>query len=225
MLNWFPQNVSTFGHEVDSIISFIYYVVGALFILTEIVVFWIIFQARKKANPNAGYHSGTKINQFVWIIIPTALLVITDFSIEAKGHHAWKTIKETLPQKALEIEVSGQQFAWDFVIPGQDEKLGTEDDLKMQTELVVPANTDILFHLSSVDVLHSFWIPSLRLKQDAVPGRSIKGWFNVTTPGSYPIACAEICGVGHTKMGAVLTVKSKDEYAKWVSEQEVYEEW
>ncbi len=96
--------------------------------------------------------------------------------------------------------------------------LGTDDDLELENELYVPVDTDIWVTLSAEDVIHSFFVPQFRLKQDSVPGRDIPAWFRVTKPGTYEIACAELCGFGHGTMRGWVHVLSHEAYAAWAQE-------
>ncbi len=226
MLDWFPENIASYGEEMDSLIRFIYYLVGAWFVLVEVLFIYFILASKKKKNQKAAYHRGHTWFQLKWVLIPVMLVFVLDLVIEGKGHHVWHHIKQELPTPGIVVNITAKQFDWDFDLPGVDNKMGTDDDLKeIASVLHVPVNTVVQFNLGAKDVMHSFWVPVLRLKQDAIPGRIIKGWFKATKAGTYPIACAEICGVGHTKMMGVLKVYEKEAYQKWVSEQSTEEEW
>jgi cytochrome c oxidase subunit 2 len=96
--------------------------------------------------------------------------------------------------------------------------LDTSDDIQTLNQLTIPVARKIQFELLAEDVLHSLWIPNLRLKQDAVPGRTIRGWFEATKEGTYPIACAELCGSGHGTMKGELHVLGPPDYEKWLKE-------
>jgi len=115
--------------------------------------------------------------------------------------------------------VTAKQFNWEIVYPGPDGKFDTADDLQVDNELHVPVNRAVHVFLASKDVIHSFFLPQLRLKQDAVPGRVIQAWFQATKTGRYEIPCAELCGFGHSGMLGHLTVYSPEEYGKWVKEK------
>ena len=109
---------------------------------------------------------------------------------------------------------------WYMIYPGPDNELGTEDDLELENELYVPEDKLVQILLTSKDVIHSFFIPNLRQKQDAVPGRTIDTLkFQATEPGRYEIPCAELCGFGHAEMRGYLIVKTQEEYDAWVKEQ------
>ena len=112
----------------------------------------------------------------------------------------------------------GQQWAWTFVHPGPDGKIDTDDDITLIDELHLKKGTLYHYQLESKDVLHSFSIPVFRLKQDAIPGRTITGWFEPTIIGEYSIQCAEICGIGHGLMGARAFLETDDQHATWMQQ-------
>src|SRR6185436_17443856 len=103
-------------------------------------------------------------------------------------------------------EVRAAQFEWRFAYPGADGVLGTIDDVETPFELVVPVDADVVLRLVSRDVIHSFFVPQFRLKQDVVPGRAILIWFHATRTGTYDLVCAELCGWGHYKMAGRVRV-------------------
>jgi cytochrome c oxidase subunit 2 len=124
-----------------------------------------------------------------------------------------------MPPSDIHVQVTAKQFNWEIVYPGPDGKFGSEDDLQIENEMHVPVNKVVRVYLRSKDVIHSFFLPNLRLKQDAVPGREIQAWFEATKPGKYELPCAELCGFGHSGMLGHLTVHTADDYAAWVKEQ------
>jgi cytochrome c oxidase subunit 2 len=116
------------------------------------------------------------------------------------------------------VEVTGRQFEWRLRYPGEDGILGTKDDLFDVNELHVPVGEEVLVSLKSADVLHSFFLPNLRVKQDAVPGMKIPVWFRAMKEGEYDIPCAELCGWGHYKMKGRLVVESRTAYEKYLAD-------
>ena len=125
---------------------------------------------------------------------------------------------------AASVEVVGRQFEWRLRYPGRDGTLGTPDDLFLVNDLHVPADEDFLVQLKSMDVLHSFFIPNLRIKQDAVPGMKIPVWFKATENGEYDIVCAELCGWGHYKMKGRVTVESRADFERWLEKMYAQQE-
>jgi cytochrome c oxidase subunit 2 len=131
----------------------------------------------------------------------------------------WGKIKQEVPPTNIQVRVTAKQFNWEFLYPGPDGKFDTGDDLLLDNELHVPVNRVVQVFLTSKDVIHSFFLPHLRMKQDTLPGRVIQGWFEATKTGVYEIPCAELCGFGHSGMLGHLTVHSGGDYEKWVKEQ------
>jgi cytochrome c oxidase subunit 2 len=142
-----------------------------------------------------------------------------DLGIDFAGVSAYESIKGEMPAREEIVRVTGKQFNWDVTYPGSDGAFDTADDLTLENELHVPVGTVVHVVLESKDVIHSFFVPVFRLKQDVLPGRSITAWFEATETGEYEIGCAELCGYGHYKMRAVLTVHSAVDYASWIQEQ------
>ena len=141
-----------------------------------------------------------------------------DVFIIAANILVWVNIKQTLPPKDNLIRVIGQQWSWSFVDAGQDGVLDTADDITTVNDLHVKVDETYHFELQSRDVLHNFSVPAFRLRQDAVPGRTISGWFKPTITGSFDIQCAEMCGYGHGIMGAAITVHSEESYTTTIAQ-------
>lgn len=219
MLSWLPKNISTFGSDIDFVIRTIYYIVGAWFVVAQVVLFTFLFRYRAKRGRRAVFEPGRGLRRVAWVLIPVILVLGFDLGIDVIQASVWNKVKVELPENPDQtVRISGKQFAWEFVHPGPDNRLNTEDDIKTLTDLFVPVHKKIVFELTAQDVLHSFWVPQLRLKQDAVPGRTIKGWFEATKTGRYEIACAELCGLGHGNMRGFLNVLSAADYKKWLAD-------
>ena len=219
MLEWLPQQVSSFGGDVDSLIALIYYIIFAWFVLLHLLVLYMVIRFRKRDGRRASYLDGRTWRQSAWILVPTIFILALDVWIDARSARVWAEIKEEHPPADVTVQVTGKQFNWEILYPGPDGKFGTGDDLHMENSLHVPVNKVVGISLQSEDVLHSFFLPDLRLKQDAVPGRTIPVWFKATKPGRYEIACAELCGFGHTTMRGLLTVHTEDDWQKWVDKR------
>ena len=128
----------------------------------------------------------------------------------------WYNVKQRLPEADSVVRIIGQQWAWTFQHPGADNELDTDDDVFTVDELHVEVDKTYHFRLESRDVIHSFSVPVFRLKQDALPGRVITGWFEATGTGEYDIQCAEICGIGHGVMAGRIFIESPEQHAAWV---------
>jgi len=214
MLRWLPEDVSTYGHEIDSLFYLIYYITAATFILVTVLMIVFLVKYREQPGRRAMYTHGNTTLEIIWTIIPAAILIVLSFMSVS----TWAKVKRSVPPTDFDIQVTAKQFNWEVVYPGADGKFGTPDDVNFDNDLHVPVNKVVRIHLGSKDVIHSFFLPNLRLKQDAVPGRTILVWFEATKPGKYELPCAELCGFGHSGMKGWLYVHTPEEYAKWAAE-------
>ncbi len=208
---WLPENVSTYGQDIDWLFHLIYYITGATFILVTVtlVVFLVLY--RDRPGRRARYTHGSTPLEIAWTVVPALILVIlTMLSVPA-----WSKIKMQMPPTDFDVQVTAKQFNWQVAYAGPDGKFGTEDDKVFLDEMHVPVNKVVRVHLRSQDVVHSFFVPQFRMKQDAVPGREIVQWFEATKPGKYELPCAELCGFGHSGMRGWIYVHTPEEYAKW----------
>lgn len=215
MLRWLPENVSTFGQDIDYLFYVIYYITGVTFLLVTVTLVMFLILYRHREGRPARYTHGNTTLEIIWTVVPAIILVILSFMSQA----SWGNIKGRVPPGDVDVQVTAKQFNWEMLYPGPDGKFGTADDLELGNELHVPVNKVVRVHLKAKDVIHSFFLPNLRLKQDAVPGREIQAWFQATKPGRYEIPCAELCGFGHSGMLGHLTVHTADDYEKWLKEQ------
>jgi len=215
MMSWLPENVSTFGGEIDSLFYLIYYITGAVFILVTVLMILFLILYRRRDGRRATYSHGNTALEITWTVIPAVILLVLSFMSVS----SWGRIKAHAPPSDFQVQVIAKQFNWEIIYPGPDGKFGTADDFQIDNDLHVPVNKVVHVHLQAKDVIHSFFLPNLRLKQDAVPGRNILVWFEATKPGKYELPCAELCGFGHSGMRGWLYVDSPEEYEKWVKEK------
>ena len=219
--HWLPHDISEHGAMVDHLWSFILWLTGIVFVITEVALFWFLWKYDAKSNRHPGkYMHGSHNLEVVWTILPAAILLF----IAIYQMNAWADVKINKPDMPPTVEVTARQFEWRLRYPGADGRLGTPDDVYHVNDMHIPVDTDILVDLKSQDVLHSFFLPNLRIKQDAVPGSKIPVWFRAKETGVYDLVCAELCGWGHYKMKGRLTVESREDYEAWLkkmaSEQE-----
>jgi len=218
--SFFPESVSTFGGDVDHVIWVIFYVVGFFFVVAEaLLIYFAIRYRRTQGNAQANYNRGDTPRQAAWILAPALVVFCFDLGIDASSHHAWELVKGRPPASQVEVKVTAKQFNWNFTYPDAAGKLDSNDNVTLENELHVPVAKVVRLTLESEDVIHSFWVPNLRLKQDVVPGRTIVAWFEATKPGRYEIACSELCGFGHYSMRGEVIVHTPDDYAKWRAEK------
>ncbi len=217
MLKDLMNTASSFAGDIDELVLLITLSVGFWFILAEVAFFWLIFRFAERDGVRGKYVAGEKWKETRWISIPHYIILAFDVIIVIAAVRVWVHVKQTTPPADEVVRVVAQQWAWTFVHPGADGKLDTPDDIRILDELHVRLDKTYHFELSSRDVLHSFSIPSFRLKQDIVPGRVIKGWFKPTQTGTYDIQCAEICGIGHALMPARVVVHNETDFAAWLA--------
>jgi cytochrome c oxidase subunit II len=217
---WLPKDVSDIGHHIDHLFMFILVLTGVVFIATELTLFWFLWKYDGKTNKEpVKFTHGSHTLEICWTIVPAATLLF----IAIYQMNTWAAAKIRRPTEdgrpmVATVEVTARQFEWRIRYPGADGKLGTRDDLFSINELHVPVNEDTLVDLKSADVLHSFFLPNLRVKQDAVPGMKIPVWFRPVEEGKFDIVCAELCGWGHYKMKGRITIESRAAYDQYLAD-------
>jgi cytochrome c oxidase subunit II len=240
--HWLPRDISQHGHVIDHLFYFILWLTGAVFVVTEVVLFWFLWRYDSKGTRNeVKYTHGSHSLEIVWTIVPASVLLFiaiyqmnawADSKIDnpAAGPDAVFGTADDLPSL---LEVTGRQFEWRLRYPlpeeirkralkkGEDEKASDDPikDLYVTNDLHLPINEVIVIDLKSADVLHSFFLPNVRVKQDAVPGMKIPIWFRATELGRYDLVCAELCGWGHYKMKGRLTVESREDFNQWLEQK------
>ena len=215
---WLPPNVSTFGYQVDHLFWIILWITGVVFIGTQVALVWVTFRyTDDRPGRRADYFHGSQRLEVIWTIIPAAILVF--IALYQMG--TWADIKfRSQAYKVQPIaEVTARQFQWVFRYPGPDGRLHTPDDLFTVNDFHFVKDTKTLINLKSSDVLHSFFLPQMRIKQDAVPGLTIPVWFDSNTSGPFELVCAELCGWGHYKMrGKVFVHESQSQFQEWLDD-------
>ena len=228
--HWFPEDVSQTGYVIDNLFNSILFLTGAIFVATSGTLFWFLwkYDGSRNREPVKFVH-GSHTLEIVWSIVPAATLVF----IAVYQMNAWAEAKLMRPMsagldgrlgtpddipKAPIAEVTGRQFEWRIRYAGADGIVGTADDLFTVNELHLPVGEQSVLIMKSRDVLHNFFLPNLRVKQDVVPGMKQFIWFTPQKSGQYDIVCAELCGWGHYKMKGRLTVESRAKFDKWLEE-------
>ena len=234
---WFPRAITAFGREVDAQFFRTLVITGIVFVLSQLALAYAIFRFRDRGQ-KATYTEGNQTMEVLWTVATVFLFV--GLGVMARG--AWAEVHfRPAVFGALQVEVTGQQFAWNFRYPGPDGKFGRlkpelvnasggnplgldpsdpdgKDDVVVPV-MAVPVNREIELLLRSQDVTHSFFVRELRLKQDTVPGMLIRAHFTATETGVFEIPCAELCGLGHYRMHSTLTVMTDADFQKWLKEQ------
>jgi len=210
---WFPANASSYGGDVDRIFYIILYITGAVFLLVEGGLLVFLFRYRRREGRTAAYVHGNNKAEIIWTAVPAVIVI----SLALLSQKVWSAVKDPahFPADAIPIGVHVKQFEWQITMPGPDGKLGTDDDIFRKNEMHLVVGRDYAVQLTSQDVIHSFFIPAFRLKQDAVPGMTIVAWFRPTRTGVFDLACSQLCGTGHYRMEAKVYVQTAEDYARW----------
>jgi len=213
MLRWLPENISLEGLEIDYLFYVSYYLTAVTFVLVAAAMVAFLILYRSRPGVRAKYTHGNTTLEIIWTVVPAVILLVFIFMSQA----SWARLKLNPPANPdLRVEVTAKQFNWIVRYPGPDGKFGTPDDVTLDNQLNVPVNKQVLITLKGEDVIHSFFIPQARMKQDVVPGREIPLWFTLTKPGKYEIPCAELCGFGHSGMKGEVVVHTPESYQAWV---------
>jgi cytochrome c oxidase subunit 2 len=216
MIETYLDQVSTYAADIDNLITLVTVLVGVWFLAAEGIFFWFIWKFRAKDGVRAEYIDGTHPKHTRFISVPHMLVLVCDVVIIFFAVRVWVDVKQTMPAPDETVRIMTQQRSWSFVQPGRDGKLDTADDIHTGGVLNVAEGKTYHFELQSKDVLHSFSVPVFRLKQDAIPGRTVIGWFKAKKTGEFDIQCAEMCGIGHGIMGARIAIRSAEDHLKWV---------
>lgn len=219
--HWLPTDVSAHGRVIDNLFYFILWLTGIVFVGTEVVLFIFLWRYnRKSRSADVLYTHGSHTLEVVWTILPAATLLF----IAIYQMNAWAEARMDEPPGPPIAEVTGRQFEWRYRYPGKDKIMHTRDDVVGVNDLHLPINEEIKLIIRSEDVLHSFFLPNLRIKQDVVPGMKQTIWFkcNKEDPergNKYDIVCAELCGWGHYKMKGQVTFLPREQFEQWLVEK------
>ena len=234
-----PPNASEHGFQIDHILEFSHWFMAALFVGWSVFFIYVLIRFRKSRHPVAD-HEGVKSGisthlEFAAVLIEAVLLIGFAIPIWGKFVNDFPDSKD-----AIVVHAVGQQFNWNFHMPGPDGQFGKrdvslvsnsnplgldpndaggKDDLVVLGELHVPVNRTVIVETSSKDVIHNFALPNMRAAQDAIPGTIIPMWFTPIKTGTYEIVCGQLCGLGHYGMKGSLVVDEPAEYQAWLKER------
>jgi cytochrome c oxidase subunit 2 len=208
-----PEGVSSYSGRIDGLFRLILWITGVIFVIVEMLLLLFLFRYRHREGRRATYTHGNNRVEVVWTIVPAVICVV----LALLSRRSWAEIKQQMPREALPVEITAEQFAWNIRYPGPDGRFGTADDVVTLNQLHIPVGRAVVVTLRSKDVIHSFFLPEFRVKQDAVPGMSTRIWFDGQRAGHWEIACAELCGLGHYRMKGFITVESQEEFDKFLA--------
>lgn len=207
--------MSKFGRDIDSLFMIILWITGIVFIGTQIVLVWEAWKFVDRPGRVATYFHGSQRLEVIWTIIPAAILVF--IALYQMGTWAEIKFRSSAPKVEPLAEVTARQFQWVIRYPGPDHRLHSPDDLVTVSDLHFVKDKTALIYLKSSDVLHSFYLPHTRIKQDAVPGLTIPVWFDSDRAGKFDLVCAELCGWGHYKMRGNVTIhENQKDFDEWM---------
>lgn len=234
-----PPNFSEHGYQIDHILEFAHWFMGALFVGWAAFFVYCLLRFHRRRHPRADYHgvkSGISTHlEFSVVLIDAVLLLCFAIPLWAKRVNEFPDTKD-----AILVHAVGQQFNWNFHLPGPDGQFGkrdvnlvsntnplgvdendpaAKDDIVTSGELHVPVNRPVIIELSSKDVIHNFALVHMRIASDAIPGSLIPMWFKPIKTGTYEVICGQLCGLGHYGMKGTLVVDQPNEYQAWLKER------
>ena len=230
-----PELASDRGY-LDSLYYVILGITGVAYILYQLALGYVIYRYRgdRPGAESSYWHESHKL-ELTWTIGTAAILIPIVFT----GLIYWDRVRGPAPEDAVTVMAVGAQFQWDFHYPGADGEFGrfdptlyaidnqigldetdpaAADDWVLTNQLVIPVDRPARILMRSKDVQHAIFLPNFRVKQDLVPGMTTEVWFTPVKTGSYEVACAELCGLGHYRMRAFLEVMEEADYQQWLSE-------
>jgi cytochrome c oxidase subunit II len=235
-----PIQASAHAAEIDQMTVLVHWLMAVLFIGWGAYFIFVLFRFRRGANPAASYTGAkgkiSKGTEVAVALIEVVLLIFYAIPAWAKRVKAFPSENE-----AVVVRIVAEQFAWNVQYPGPDRRFGrtdiklisadnplgldrsdaaAKDDITTINQLNLPIDRPVLVHLSSKDVIHSFGLIEMRVKQDAVPGMSMPVWFIPNRLGEYEISCSQLCGLGHFRMRGFITVQNQADYDKWFNDQQ-----
>ena len=218
---WMPESVSTIGPKVDQLFWAIVLITGFFFFLVQGALLFFVLKYRARPGQKASYVHGNTMLEIIWTVIPAIILL----GLTIASQKVWAQIRypNQMPASAVELKLTAEQFAWNVRYPGPDGQYDTSDDISTINQLHMPVGTPVKLHITSKDVIHSFFVPEFRMKQDAVPGLNITIWLEAVKPGEFEIRCAELCGLGHYRMKGFVTTEPMADFQKWLVETKANE--
>ncbi|MFI5289445.1 MAG: cytochrome c oxidase subunit II [Polyangia bacterium] len=218
-----PFDASLDGNKIDWLFKFTTIAIGILFVIMAAILIWATVMQRDTGGRKAQYEHGIGRKHLLLTALVSSIiffgvdgtLLYSSFVDLTETFWKWPTAKD----HPVEVEVYAQQWVWNFRLAGPDGKFNTPDDVVTINDLHLPVNTPVFVKIKSKDVIHSFYLPNMRIKQDAFPGSITQLWFEPTKPGQYVVGCAQHCGVSHYKMHGTMTVESQQEYERWLHDE------
>jgi cytochrome c oxidase subunit 2 len=237
---WLPPDISVHGARIDNIINLMHWFMLILFIGWGAFLVYTLIKFRARPGRAADYQG---VQTHATSYLEAGIVVIEVILLVGLSIPVWAELKVNPPapsEAEVVVRVVAEQFAWNVHYPGADGKFGKtdvslvggsnplglvsddpagKDDITTINQFHFPVGKQILVHLTSKDVIHSFWMPTMRVKQDAIPGSTFPLWFEAKETGQFEIGCAQLCGLGHYRMKGFFSVDTEEEFAAWQKEQ------
>ena len=235
-----PVEASAHAASIDRIIVLVHWLMVLMFVGWSVFFVYVLVRFRRGAHPKASYQGATgrwaRLSEIG--VVAAEIILLAFFSIPA-----WSARVDAFPseQQATVVRVVAEQFLWNIHYPGRDGMFGrtradlvspdnplgldmsdpaAKDDVWTQNQLHLPVGRPVIVHLSSKDVIHSFGLPQMRVKQDAIPGIEQRVWFTPTRTGEWEIACSQLCGLGHYRMRGFYTIQTQADFDAWLASQQ-----
>jgi len=219
-----PEDISENGHLIDWLFNYITIMDAIFFFFVCLGIFGFSYLYSAKRSKRGEYTYGNRKGQ---ILVATAIGALVFFCIDlnitriANNDYVGTFINwPKADEDVVKVQVLAQQWMWNVRYAGKDQTFNTEDDVVTTNDLRLPTGKKIVVQVLSKDVIHSFSLPNVRRKVDAIPGRITRIWFQLKKTGNYEIVCAEMCGTAHYKMRGEMTVYSPQEYQAWLDESQ-----
>jgi cytochrome c oxidase subunit II len=241
MIEWLRMPVAASAHagDVDQTMALVHWLMLVLFVGWGLFFVYVVIRFRRGAHPVAR-HEGVRGRWSTWVeggVLVAEIVLLAFFSIPV-----WSARVDAFPseRESTVVRVVAEQFAWNVHYPGADRTFGrtdlslvgpanplgldrndpaAQDDVTTINRLNIPVNRPVIVYLSSKDMVHSFGLPQMRVKQDAVPGIAQPVWFTPTRTGEWEIACSQLCGLGHYRMRGFYAVQTQAEFDAWLAQE------
>ena len=237
--SWLPPLASEHGAGIDRMLKYLLVSVGTLYVIGNGVLGYAVWRFSRQGRVTM--RGATQRAERRVSIIPVVIMtLVAEGGVFVLGLPVWGKYYGPPPADVITIEVTAEQFAWNVRYPGPDGKFGrtapqlitwdnpigldkkdvsARDDIILLNDIHMPVNRPVRMRLHSKDVIHSFYLPNFRVRQDTVPGMTIEIWFTPTETGTFELACSQLCGFGHYSMKGLVTVESTEAFDKWLADQ------
>ena len=237
---WLPELATRHGDGIDGMLIFLLVATGVFFVAGHVILGLYVWRSSGREKV-AARMAGPRAEKRVGIGLALVIALVAEGGVLVIGLPVWAEYFATAPpEDSIHVELVSQQFAWNVRYPGEDGSFGptsvdlvdeesnpiglmrdvpeAADDVTTINRIFLPVDRPAWITLKSKDVIHSFFVPQFRVKQDAVPGMTIDIWFQPTQTGTYELACTELCGLGHYRMRGIVEVVSSEEFDRWLTE-------